>query len=442
VRCKVDIVMNKYIDVAGLRISTLTKKALLAELSTRLKAGKKTFIITPYSEFLYAVLHRPDLVSELNQADFSLADGIGVLWASYFLKRPFRSAGYYTKILEAVWQIIWSGASILIKPNLIKKYIPEKIVGADLVWDLAGLANQQGKSIYILGGFDDTPELVKKELQIRFPSLAILGASNKGPEDQTVLADIKGLCPDMLFVAYGPIRQDVWIANNLESLPVGIAVGLGGTFDYISGKKIPPPQIIRRIGLEWLYRLCTQPSRLKRIRNATIGLIISLLRYKVFTSQPLRQNVVVVIINRQQKILVCKRKYELKKDGDIAFKFQNYWQFPQGGVDDGEALLSAAEREAFEETGLTSLSLIMISKHAHQYDWRNGARPLLFNRLKFRGQDQRIVYLRHQGTDDDVKLDNREFEDYQWVHQEQLEGILHPERKPLVTIAMSDLRDL
>src|SRR6185295_7779858 len=103
---------------------------------------------------------------------------------------------------------------------------------------------------------------VKRELLKRHPKLILVGVSGKGPEDPQVLREITEAKPDLLFVAYGPIRQDVWIAEHLPDLPVSLAIGLGGTFDYIAGIRKAPPRFIRSTGLEWLYRLFTQPSRL------------------------------------------------------------------------------------------------------------------------------------------------------------------------------------
>ncbi len=430
--------MADSIAVAGLKISTLTKQNFLSQIEARLREKQKTFVITPYSEFLYAVLHKPDLLQFLNQADYSIADGVGVLWASLFLNIPFRSGQFYLKVVEGLWQIVWTLGAILFRPRLIKKYIPEKIVGADIIWDIAALCAKHNFSVYLLGGFADTPEIVKRELLARYPKLQIVGASGKGPDDPAVISDISNAHPDVLFVAYGPIRQDVWIAENSKLLPVTLAIGLGGTFDYIAGIKKAPPRFVRNIGLEWLYRLVTQPSRMRRIRNATIGLIVSMLRYKVFMSMPYRKNAVCILQNEQNQILICQRKFKHKSDS-IDPRLKEYWQFPQGGIDEGEELVVGAAREVSEETGLTNIKLLGVSSQTNRYDWRNGARPLLFNRLKYRGQDQQIVYFEHRGQDADVVL-NHEFESFQWVPLHELVARVHPERKVVARIVIQDLQ--
>ena len=235
----------------------------------------------------------------LNQADFAVADGIGIFGQKIF-RNSANGKNYYAKIIQALWQIKYSLAAIVFNPKWIKSALPEKIPGSDLIWDLAKLASENNLSIYLLGGFGDTPNRVAKKLTSKFPNLKICGTSTKNFDDPAVVDDIKKASPDMLFVAYGPIKQERWIASNLPNLPVKLAIGLGGTFDYLAGKVPLPPKIARAMGLEWLWRLFTQPKRIGRIFNATFGLILALLRYKVFIGLPYRKNEVSIVINQRE----------------------------------------------------------------------------------------------------------------------------------------------
>lgn len=276
------------IHVARLKIDALSKVRLIELISQRLQNNQKTWLTTPYSEFLYYGLKNPELMKVFNQADIAIADGIGIIWAAKFLSIPLTAKNYWLKILQCLWQIKYSLAAIIFNPSWLKTIIPEKIVGADLIWDLAKLSANNNLSIYLLGGFGDTPQLVAKKLKTiinngRDLSLAlkIAGTSNKNFDDATIINDINTAQPDILFVAFGPIKQELWIAKNLPNLPVKLAVGLGGTFDYLAGKRPSPPQFLRKIGLEWLFRLVTQPFRLRRIFQATFGLVFELIKLKV-----------------------------------------------------------------------------------------------------------------------------------------------------------------
>lgn len=276
--------MLQKIDIAGLQVTCATKSEVLAELANRLDHGVQTSIVTPYSEFLYASIQKPEVRSMLNHADVSIPDGVGMLWAETFLQLPLiQSNSKLLRTMHATWQMVSSGAQILFNPQSIYKTIPEKIVGADFFWDLVKLAEQRGDTIFLLGGYGKTTSTVAKKLKNKYPALAIAGLSNANyPGTPELLEDIQRTQSKFLFVAWGPIRQERWILDTLQHLPdVKLAIGLGATFDYVAGTKKAPPRLIRQLGLEWLFRLITQPYRYKRIYNATIGLILSLIAYKI-----------------------------------------------------------------------------------------------------------------------------------------------------------------
>ena len=87
-----------------------------------------------------------------------------------------------------------------------------------------------------------------------------------------------GRC-DLLFVAYGAVRQEKWIARNLSGLDVGMAIGVGGVLDFMSGHVRRAPAVVRRAGLDWLFRLAVQPARLRR-QATTIPVFLSLALYE------------------------------------------------------------------------------------------------------------------------------------------------------------------
>lgn len=443
--------MNK-VDVAGLKIDAITKEQFLAAALARIKSGQRTSVFTPYSEFLYHSFQAPKLLEVFNSADFSVADGIGIFWAKRYLEIPLTAKSYWGKILQALWQLKYSLAAILFNPGWVKSALPEKIVGADLIWDLAKLAANNNFSIFLLGGFGDTPKIVAEKLSASIVRgrelskyLKIAGYSNKGPDDLSVIEDVNRANPDLIFVAYGPIKQEKWIYENLPKLNTKLAIGVGGSFDYIAGKKSAPPKFIRYSGLEWLWRLFTQPKRVKRIINATFGLMLFLLRYKIFMSYPYRQNVVSVILNNKNNILVCRRnpnyrdgrKFGLGKNDLV-----NYWQFPQGGIENNEDVKQTALRECREEVGLTKLLILKVSPTKVSYLYPNEKRPLFGNSSRYKGQHQSIVYLRLEQPQEVTKIDDIEFIDYKWVPLEKLVDEVHEHRKEIAQIVQRDLKKM
>ncbi len=418
-----DKVIEK-IKVANLDISATTKQEFLAEVDSILKSDQQAFITTPNSEFLYAALRDNSLRDLFNSADIALADGIAIFWAERFLAKPFKLKSYWGKIIEAWLQVITTGARILFTPKYLYQNIPEKLTGAEVFYDLIELAGNENKSVYFVNHRSDSAEKTARILKAKYPNLSI-GVSRKNWDDNSLLEDISIAKPDMLFVSYGQPSQEKWIKNSLKDLPVSIAMGIGGTFDYAAGFKIPPPQWIRSIGLEWLFRLVTQPMRLPRIYRATWGLVMSLVKYKVFTSYDYRQNVCVVVVNSENKMLLCHNNANrTSKIGFVVDNPKNEWMMPQGGVKSDENTAQAARRELEEETNITSVEYLGQANYINQFDWPNGIRDFFKAKRKFRGQKQFTVFFRFTGQDSEVKVDPITFSGWKWVTLEDAEKMV------------------
>lgn len=265
------------IDLLGINVNADTKNTILFLIKKQLAESRQIFIVTPYSEMIVAAQKDEKFRRILNSADFALPDGIGILWAAHFLKfsPPAREGdqegvgGRGRTILKLITSLI----AIIVNPKSIRDPIPEKISGKDFIWDLARLAGERGFTIFLLGGYDDTPKLVASALHSKYRNLEIVGTSTGPRDDPNLLNTINNSGADFLFVALGPVAQEKWIYENLPKLRIKLAIGLGGTFDYLTGKRPPAPQIWANLGLEWLWRLTTQPWRIFRISKGIFGLI-------------------------------------------------------------------------------------------------------------------------------------------------------------------------
>ncbi len=221
----------QHIDVLGVKISKVNYESATKMVEGFLADGKKHYIVTPNPEFI--VLAQTDLEFRqiLNQADLALPDGVGL------------RAG-------------------------------TRVTGTDLMIKLCGLAAKKGYSVFLLGGRNGVAEEAAKRLKKRFAKLNIVGTSEADP------ASVPSSSVDLLFVAYGAPKQEKWIAKHLPQIPVKVAMGVGGAFDFIAGKKKRAPKIFRRLGLEWFWRLIQEPRRLPRILKATIKFPLLVLKQK------------------------------------------------------------------------------------------------------------------------------------------------------------------
>ncbi len=174
-----------------------------------------------------------------------------------------------------------------------------RIPGVDFMIEICKIAAEKNVGIYLLGS--DSDEIVKKtaeNLQKQVSNLKVVGF-DKGPkiisniqypifsynkeENDLIIKKINDSGASILFVAFGMNKQECWINENLAKMPnIKIAMGVGGSFDYISGSVRRAPCFLRKIGLEWLYRLIKQPSRIRRIWNATVVFVYIVIKNKLF----------------------------------------------------------------------------------------------------------------------------------------------------------------
>src|ERR1700733_9236002 len=150
----------------------------------------------------------------------------------------------------------------------------QKITGADLIYDLAKYAAIHGERVFLLGAEAASNHEAVEALKARNPGLVIDGysppfCSNIQEEEwnRGILSRIRSFRPTHLVVCFGPLKQEMWIAQNADALfrlGVRCAYGLGGTLDFVSGRKTRAPKWIQKVGAEWLFRVITEPQRLGR----------------------------------------------------------------------------------------------------------------------------------------------------------------------------------
>jgi N-acetylglucosaminyldiphosphoundecaprenol N-acetyl-beta-D-mannosaminyltransferase len=247
---------------------------LLDQIGNLVKENRKIMVVTPNPEFICLAEKDRSFAEILNKANFSLPDGSYLFWAKFLQEKRQHSKNYSKLPLGA--KIILSGfwgvqASLKIHfGDLAEK----KITGTDFMLELLKLAAKNRWSVFLLGAEEGIAYKAGKKLEKMIPGLKINGyfSGNADPQgDIKSQFEIKKAAKNtgsgrinLLFVAYGMGRQERWIARNLPKIPVNLAMGVGGAFDYYSGKVSRAPLWLRKRSGEWLYRLLKQPWRAKR----------------------------------------------------------------------------------------------------------------------------------------------------------------------------------
>ena len=223
-----------HVRVLGVRVDLLTQASFLALVARWVEERAPRQVVTVNPEFVMRARDDPAFAAVLEAADAATPDGVGVVWAG-------RRQG---------------------------AHLPERVGCADVMVPLARQCARLGRRLYLLGAAEGVAAEAARRLQYLAPGLRIAGTHAGTPHptaDEETVALVRAARPDVLLVAYGSPAQDFWIARNRERLGVPVSIGVGGTFDYLAGVQRRAPAWVRRIWLDWAFRLVTQPWRWRRM---------------------------------------------------------------------------------------------------------------------------------------------------------------------------------
>lgn len=180
-------------------------------------------------------------------------------------------------ILDKETTVVADGIGVVKGAKILKYKISEVIPGIDLCMQLFEYGNEYKKSIFLFGAKQDVLEKLVNKIKKQYPDINICGYENGYVENKGIVFEkIQKLEPDIVLVALGIPKQEVLIYKNLNKFKKGIFLGVGGSFDVLSETKKRAPKIFRKLQLEWLYRITTEPKRLKRFFNSNIKYIIKI----------------------------------------------------------------------------------------------------------------------------------------------------------------------
>lgn len=238
----------------NIEIDNLTMKEALERIEDIIKTEKGAYVVTPNVDHLVTI-EQDSLFQEIySNATLVLTDGKPLIWISRLIKNP----------------------------------IKEKISGSDLFPKLAELSSQKGYSMFFLGAAEGVAAKAAENLEKKYPGLQVVGTysppfgfEKDEKEMSHIINMIKEKKPDILIVGLGAPKQEKFIYQYRHQLDVPISLGLGASLDFEAGNKKRAPKFMCDHGLEWLYRMCQEPSRLaSRYLKDAIRLVPLVLRYR------------------------------------------------------------------------------------------------------------------------------------------------------------------
>jgi N-acetylglucosaminyldiphosphoundecaprenol N-acetyl-beta-D-mannosaminyltransferase len=219
--------------VLGVDFDAVTPKEAAARAVGFLNGGRPRHSVTANPERVMKARKNAEYAAVISKADLTLPDGVGIALAS--------------------------------RLNAVK--LKSRVTGADLCASLFDYMKDAGKTVYFLGGRPGVALKAKEAVERRYPGLRVVGLNDgyfSKEREKLILEEIRSLKPDLLLAGLGAPKQEMWIARFKDELPCKALIGVGGCLDVFAGLVPRAPEAFRKLGLEWLYRIVRQPSRIRR----------------------------------------------------------------------------------------------------------------------------------------------------------------------------------
>lgn len=240
-----------------LSVNRMTGAQSVAAIGRLINRGEGGYVATPNVDHIVLARTNRRLRAAYRGAALSLADGQPLLWMARLLGTP----------------------------------LPEKVSGSDLIWRLAAEAERKGWKLFLYGASPIVSMNAEAKLREKFPRIRIVGRNATwwdGRNATDVVEQIRAAQPDLVIVALGCPKQELWMRRHASMIMPAVAIGLGGSLDFVAGAIRRAPTWMSRSGLEWLYRLAQEPRRLAYrylVRDAAIApMFVGLFLRRLFTS--------------------------------------------------------------------------------------------------------------------------------------------------------------
>ncbi|MGB2783186.1 MAG: WecB/TagA/CpsF family glycosyltransferase [Atribacterota bacterium] len=237
-------ILNSRIKLFQVGFDQMDNEKTIQKIEEFIITKKSHQIVTPDTLAVLRARKDSEYYNILKSADLVTPDGAGILWATATLNHP----------------------------------LPERVTGIDIIHNICQLAAKKGYSLYLLGSYPDVVKGTALNLNKKYPGIRIAGTHHGyfncedcedikngnivwNKKEEEIVAEIKEKRPDILLVGMGVPKQEKWINKNLNRLDVPVCIGVGGSFDVLSGRIPRAPLWMQRHGMEWIYRSIKQPNR-------------------------------------------------------------------------------------------------------------------------------------------------------------------------------------
>ena len=222
------------VSVWGVPFAPWTMGQTIAAIGELIRAGRPSHVIAANTHYAMLCEQDPELRAINSRVAFIVADGMPLVWASWFGNSP----------------------------------LPERVAGSDLLFEFSAEASLKGYRLFLMGGAEGVAEAAAKRLTELYPGLQVAGTASPpfrdwtAQEEADLIAAIRSARPDFLVTALTMPRGDRWLADNIEALGIPVVFNGGAAADFAAGRKPRAPRVLRRTGFEWAFRLWMEPRRL------------------------------------------------------------------------------------------------------------------------------------------------------------------------------------
>ncbi len=227
------------VDILGVKFDNVTMDEAIERVLGFFETEGTKMVVTPNPEIVQLCVENPDVMKTISKASLTVADGIGIIYAAKMLKTPMKS----------------------------------RVPGFDLATNLLPHIEERGYKLFLFGAAPGVADQAAENIRAKHPNINICGTNDGYYKYETpIIEKINESGADICFVCLGAPKQEIFISDHLNDTCAKVMMGLGGSMDVFAGNVKRAPEWVSKIGMEWFYRLVTNPKRIGRMMKIPVFL--------------------------------------------------------------------------------------------------------------------------------------------------------------------------